>query len=140
MKLTQILSPKNFYNFFNQIKSIRTSMMIVFSLLISISLLIYLLISLNYTQEAIVQNSTEYTDQLVKQVNSDIDSYIQYMKNISLMLTYNSDVSRYLFTDSDDPAEERQYHDAIEEQFRTLSKARPDICNIGIYRSSDKYM
>ncbi len=115
-------------------------MMIVFSLLISISLLIYLLISLNYTQEAIVQNSTEYTDQLVKQVNSDIDSYIQYMKNISLMLTYNSDVSRYLFTDSDDPAEERQYHDAIEEQFRTLSKARPDICNIGIYRSSDKYI
>lgn len=115
-------------------------MVLSFSLLISIALLIFLLISLNYTQDAVVQNSTEYTDQLVKQVNSDIDSYIQYMKNISLMLTYNSDVSRYLFTDSDNPEETRQYHNAIEEQFRTLSQARPDICNIGIYRSSEKYI
>lgn len=115
-------------------------MVLSFSLLISFALLIFLLISLNYTQDAIIQNSTEYTGQLVKQVNSDIDSYIQYMKNISLMLTYNSDVSKYLFTDSDNPAETQQYHDAIEEQFRTLSKARPDICNIGIYRSSEKYI
>ena len=115
-------------------------MVLSFSLLICMALLIFLLISLNYTQDAIVQNSTEYTGQLVKQVNSDIDSYIQYMKNISLMLTYNSDVSKYLFTDSDNPAETQQYHDAIEEQFRTLSKTRPDICNIGIYRSSEKYI
>lgn len=115
-------------------------MMLSFSLLISMALLIFLLISLNYTQETVVQNSTAYTDQLVKQVNSDIDSYIQYMQNISLMLTYNSDVSRYLFTDSKNPEETETYHNAIEEQFRTLSKARPDICNIGIYRSGEKYI
>jgi len=97
-------------------------------------------VTLNYTQNAIINNSTEYTSQLVTQANSEVDSYIQYMKNVSLMLTTNSDVSKFLFDEKADDNTREEYHNAIVEQFDTLSKSRPDICNIGIYHSNYRYI
>lgn len=140
MKKFNIQKKELQYNHFQNFKSIRTAMLFSFSLLIITALLIFLIISLNYTRRSVIQNSTDYTSQLVKQVNTDIDSYIQYMKNISMMLTTNSDVSEYLFNDNASPEEEKFHHDAIIEQFHTLCLTRPDICNIGIYRSNERYI
>lgn len=140
MKKLHFFSKHKQTNYFHNFKSIHTAMLFSFSMIIIAALMIFLLISLNYTRKAIIQNSTGYTSQLVKQVNADIDSYIQYMRNISMMLTTNTDVSEYLFTAHADPAEEQMHHDAIIEQFHTLCLARPDICNIGIYRSNERYI
>lgn len=98
---------------FNYFKSIRASMLFSFSLLIILALFIFLILSLNYTQDAIIRNSKDYTTQLVDQVNADIDSYIQYMKNISMLFTSNKDVNNYLFAENPDPAEEETRHNAI---------------------------
>lgn len=127
-------------NKFYYFKSIRGSMLFSFSLLIVLALFIFLLLSLNYTQDAIIRNSTDYTTQLVDQVNTDIDSYIQYMKNISMLFTHNKDVTDYLFAENSNSYEEETRHNAILQQFQTLMKARTDISNIGIYRSADKYI
>ena len=143
MKLSDI--KENVYNFFSvklvkSFKSIRTYILFSFSLLIIIALFIFLFLSLNYTKQAIIRNSTDYTSQLVRQVNSDIDSYIQYMKNISIMITRNSDVSEYLFNDDENESEKEIRKNAIIEQLNTLKNSQTDIRNIGIYRSDDLYL
>lgn len=143
MKLSDI--KENVYNFFSvklvkSFKSIRTYILFSFSLLIIIALFIFLFLSLNYTKQAIIRNSTDYTSQLVRQVNSDIDSYIQYMKNISIMITRNSDVSEYLFNDDENESEKEIRENAIIEQLNTLKNSQTDIRNIGIYRSDDLYL
>ena len=56
------------------------------------------------------------------------------------MLTANSDVSKFLFDEKADDITRDEYRNAIIEQFDTLSKARPDICNIGVYRSNYRYV
>lgn len=131
---------KKVRHYFPQFTSIRTAILISYSFLVILALSIFLIVSLYYTQNTIVKNSTEYTSQLVEQANADIDSYIQYMKNVSLLIMTNSDVSKYLFDETADENEKNEYYKAIIEQFDTLSKARPDICNIGIYRSKDRYI
>lgn len=70
-------------NLLTRFRSIRTSIIVVFSVLIVFSLLTYLVISLRYTENTVLKNSKAYTSQLIGQVNNDIDSYINYMENIS---------------------------------------------------------
>ncbi len=79
-------------------KSVKTTMLILFSLLIVITMFIFLLVTLYYTDRTVVENSTDYTSRLTSQVNRDIDSYIDYMKNISSMVIQGGDVQKYLFT------------------------------------------
>ena len=60
--------------------SIRTTMLAVFSALIVATLTFFYIISLNYTERTILNNSIDYTTRLIGQVNRDIDSYIDYME------------------------------------------------------------
>lgn len=117
-------------------KSIRTTMLVSFSALIIPALLVFLLLSLNYTEETVLENSSEYTLQLVQQVNSDIDSYITYMANISDIVANNTDVTDYFFSE---PSNVRKgdLKTRIYSQFNTLRNARNDIYNIGVFTEED---
>ena len=77
-------------------KSVRTTMLCLFSLLIIITTVVFMLISVDYTRKTVLENSTDYTSRLVRQVNRDIDSYIDYMENISSMVIQGGDVQKYL--------------------------------------------
>ena len=76
--------------------SIRTNMLAVFSVLIVATLTFFYILSLNYTERTILNNSIDYTTRLTGQVTRDIDSYIDYMENISSMVAHSSDVQNYL--------------------------------------------
>ena len=82
---------------FGRFKSIRDAMMLSFSVLVVVAVLIFLLIAMNFTKKTIYENSRTSTSQLISQVNYDIDSYIDYMENISWVAASGSDLSRYLF-------------------------------------------
>ena len=69
-------------------------MLCLFSLLIVITMAIFLLISVDYTKKTVLENSTDYTSRLVRQVNRDIDSYLDYMDNISSMMIQGGEVQR----------------------------------------------
>ena len=112
-------------------KSVKTTMLILFSLLIVITMFIFLLVSLNYTERTVVENSTDYTSRLTSQVNRDIDSYIDYMKNISSMVIQGGDVQKYLFTGQTKAGEQEAYERIIT-QFNTVLETRQDISNIGV--------
>jgi Predicted signal transduction protein with a C-terminal ATPase domain len=113
-------------------------MLFSFSALIVCALLIFLLISLNYTEETVLKNSMDYSTQLIEQVNRDIDSYINYMENISSMVTNNSDVKEYLFHNKLSNSEKENLHSAVLAQFRTIMEAREDIYNIAVISSNGK--
>ncbi len=110
-----------------------------FSLLIVISLMIFSLISLSYTEETVMDNSIDYTTRLINQVNRDIDSYIGYMENISTMVTESADVQKYLFIPLPE-AERNELYRRIIMQFNTVVEARQDISNIAIVTPGRQYI
>lgn len=113
-------------------RSIRTSIIVAFSALIIFSLLTYLLISLQYTEDTVLKNSREYTAQLIGQVNNDIDSYINHMENISYIVSGNTDVRDYLFTENLSEERARELRERITTVFRTVVDTRGDIINIAL--------
>ena len=73
-----------------------------------------MIFSIQYTQRSILDNSNDYTKQLVDHVNQDIDSYISYMENISEMVMNDMDVYDYLFSKDLSQVEEQQLFPAFE--------------------------
>ena len=103
-----------------------------FGALVAFALFTYFIISLQYTQSTVLENSTEYTSQLIGQVNNDIDSYISYMENISFIVANNSDVRDYLFTENLTWERSEQLQERIVTLFQTVSDTREDITNIAL--------
>lgn len=108
---------------FFKFKSIRTSILVSFSVLIIFSLLFFTVFSMNYTEDAVIENSQDYAMQLVRQVNTEIDTYINYMGNIAYMVTQNQDALAFL---------RQEDEGRLTQQFTTILDSRPDISNIGL--------
>lgn len=114
-------------------RSIRINMIFIFTILIISATFIFLGISLRVTQDSVVENSTEYTRQLVDQVNTDIDNYISYMENLATLLATNMDVREYLSNHTIDEDQKQLLNSRITTLFNTLFNMRNDIYNIVIY-------
>lgn len=110
-----------------------------FSLLIVITLLIFSVISINYTEETIMKNSIDYTTRLIKQVSRDINSYITYMENISTLVVKGGDVQRYMFA-GEDTEDEKELYNRIVTQFNTIVEVREDISNIAVVTPERAYI
>ncbi len=117
-------------------RSIRTSIIVSFAALIIFSLFTFLVISLRYTENTILENSTAYTSQLIGQVNADIDSYISYMENISFVVASNQAVYDFLA----ETEKKNEQAEQVAVVFRTLKDTRQDISNIGIVTDKGEYV
>lgn len=132
--------PTIFTRLFGRFKSIQSTMMIAFSALMAVAVLIFLLIAMNFTSRTIYENSNNYTSQIVRQVNYDIDAYIDYMENISSVMAKSGDMSLYLF-EEDQPAKEiEEERDRILAQFNTILESREDIYNIAVVGENGRYI
>lgn len=120
-------------------KTIRATVIFFFSVLILLTLTIFSIISLKYTEEAVLDNSIDYTSRLVEQVNSDIDSYIDYMQNISTLVVENIDVQEYFFGNGDWNDNKQRYMRVLT-QFVTVIDTRKDISNIGVIADNGTYI
>jgi len=128
---------KKLFNIATSFKTIRDTMIFYFGILIMLALFTFLMISLNYTQETVLDNSRDYTQQLVEQLNSEIDSYISYMENITHMVTgtEDSDVINYLFHDTKDS---NVLKERVINQFQVVQETREDILNIAAVADNGK--
>lgn len=117
--------------------SIRTSILISFSALIVCAVLAFEVVSIIYAKNMITNNSVDYTTKIINQINRDIDSYIVYMDNISILVSQNSEVKSYLF-DNNSKEEEQLYYKGILEMFKTVRETREGICNIAIVGNNGK--
>ena len=109
-------------------KSIQSAIFAAVTVLLLSAVLIITGVSMRYTRNSIFENSSVYTQNIIKQMNQNIDSYIHYMENIAYMISSNEDVQEYLFGDNvDDGTRERLIN-----QFKTILDGRSDIRNLGI--------
>ena len=117
---------------FSKFISIQSTIMISFSVLMVIAVLTFMLIAINYTSNSIYENSINYTTQIIKQVNYDIDSYVEYLENISYIVSKSGDVSNYLFNKNQTEDEILQEEERIKAQFKTIMDSRSDVYNIAV--------
>lgn len=125
-------------NMFEKFKSIQSAMMLSFSAIMVIALLIFLIISLTYTRNTVFNNSTDYISQITQQVNYDIDSYIDYMENISSVVANSVDVPRYLFDENQSEEDREEERKRILTEFQTILDSRDDIYNIAAVADSGR--
>lgn len=125
---------KGYSAFTVHFKSIRSTMIFSFGILIVMALLPFFMISLSYTEETVLDNSKNYTGQLIEQVNSELNSYISYMENISQMVTKNADVTAYMFGSQTNDVQQ----DRVLSLFETVMDTRADILNIAVVADNGK--
>ncbi|MDD3338165.1 MAG: sensor histidine kinase [Lachnospiraceae bacterium] len=121
-------------------KSIRTAMLFSFTLIILVALSIFLIIALTYTENTVMDNAVSNTSKIIGQVNYDIDSYIDYMENISSVVVNNEDVQTVLFEDEASGVKRVAAEERVISQFRTIIDSRDDIYNIAAVRNMDHYV
>ena len=109
-------------------KSIQSVIFAMVSMLLLGAVVIATVISMSYTRTSVFENSSLYTQTIIKQMNQNIDSYIDYMENISYLVSSNEDVQTYLFGDHVGP----EVRGRILNQFETILDSRSDILNLGI--------
>lgn len=107
-------------------------------LLIPMSLIMGYL-SVKLVHKTTLDNAINYLQQLTRQINYNIDTYIKYMENISYMLKDNSDVKQVLTLDLDTKEKELAQKRVVE-QITTILRIREDICNIGIIGTNGRYI
>ena len=78
-------------------KSIRSTVFVTASSLVLVAIVIVVAFSLRYTQNSIYENSSLYTQTIVRQMNQNIDSYITYMENIASIISESEDAQGFLF-------------------------------------------
>lgn len=121
--------------FFDRFKNIQNVMMISFSTLIIFAVFIFLMIAIYFARNMVYQNSMDYTMQIIRQVDYDIDTYINYMENISSLVVEGGEVQQYLFNDGKEEERNR-----ILSQFNTIVESREDIANIAAVANNGKYI
>ena len=131
--------PTIFTKLFGRFKSIQSTMMISFSALMAFAVLIFLLIALNFTSRTIYENSNNYASQL-RQVNYDIDAYIDYMENISSLMAKERRLIFYLFEENQPKEEIEAERERILTQFNTIMESRGDIYNIAAVGDNGRYI
>ena len=117
-------------------KSIRSTVFATASSLVLVAIVIVVAFSLRYTQNSIYENSSLYTQTIVRQMNQNIDSYITYMENIASIISESEDAQGFLFGE-EDIAEHRK---RLVEQFGIIINGREDIRNIGIVRKDGRVL
>lgn len=137
------------FSYFHQFKfrSIQSSIAAAFSCLILFTILVIAVVSYQLSEDAVEKNSREYTYQLIQQVNTNIESYITYMENISHMVLNNYDVKEYLSRtgasggESPDPQLNQIFLEKkIADQFSAITNTRKDISSIAIFGANGKFI
>ncbi|SCP97039.1 cache domain-containing sensor histidine kinase [Anaerobium acetethylicum] len=131
---------RSHYWLFGHFKSIQFTMLFGFSALIVLALVSFLILSINYTEDTVLNNSIDYSTQLIEQVNTDIDSYIDYMENISSLVTNNNDIKEYLFNRNLSQGAMDNLYSGILAQFNTIIDAREDVYNIAVISNDGKHI
>ena len=122
--------------FIGRFSSIQSVIFATVAVLILSAVVIVTGVSMRFTNTSIFENSSQYTQTIIQQMNQNIDSYIDYMENIAYLISSNEDVQDYLFSDEIDS--EGRYR--ILKQFETILDSRSDIRNVGIISKSGRML
>lgn len=123
------------------LKSIQSSMSAAFSCLILFSIAITSLVSFRLSEDAVIKNSQVYVGEVIKQVNANIQSYVDNMENISLFALTNKDVKYYISENTFIGEEElRPYEKRISDLFQSILYTRKDIASIMVFGYNHRFV
>lgn len=122
--------------FIGRFSSIQSVIFATVAILVLSAVVIVTGVSMRFTNTSIFENSSQYTQTIIQQMNQNIDSYIDYMENIAYLISSNEDVQDYLFSDEIDS--EGRYR--ILKQFETILDSRSDIRNVGVIGKSGRML
>ena len=115
--------------------SIGTRIAALFMLLILVITAAMTYVSISVSTNELLDSSTEYTEQLIRRVNAELDMYVEYMKDISDFIVDNGAVAAYLRA-----ANEHRLTDAAcreaQEQLAAAQKIRSEITAIALIPES----
>jgi two-component system sensor histidine kinase YesM len=111
-------------------KSIQLTMAVAFSCLILFTTLFISFTTYRLSTNAAEKSSREHTSQLIEQVNTNIETYINYMENISQMVLFNYDIREYLANGTQDKENMEQ---RITYQLSSVLNTRKDISSILVF-------
>ncbi|WP_217594062.1 sensor histidine kinase [Cohnella sp. GbtcB17] len=126
---------------FFPLKSIQSSIAVAFSCLILLTIAATTFFSYRLSAGAVRQNAEIYIEEVIKQVNTTIQSYVDNMENISLLALTNKDVKYYISSNSFITDEERRpYEKRISDLFQSILYTRKDIASIMVFGYNGRYV
>jgi two-component system sensor histidine kinase YesM len=123
------------------LKSIQSNISLAFSLLILAAIVLTSLVSYQVSVSAVERNSKGYIEEIIKQVNLNIQSYVDNMENISLLALTNKDVKYYISDNSFISSENRRiYEKRISDLFQAILYTRNDIASIMVFGYNGRFV
>ncbi|OAB44874.1 cache domain-containing sensor histidine kinase [Paenibacillus antarcticus] len=123
------------------LKSIQSNISLAFSLLILAAIVLTSLVSFQVSVTTVEKNSKGYIEEIIKQVNLNIQSYVDNMENISLLALTNKDVKYYISDNSFISAEDRRtYEKQISDLFQSILYTRKDIASIMVFGYNGRFV
>ncbi|TFE30582.1 cache domain-containing sensor histidine kinase [Cohnella luojiensis] len=123
------------------LKSIQSNISMAFSLLILAAIVLTSIVSYQVSVDAVERNSKGYIEEVIKQVNMNIQSYVDNMENISLLALTNKDVKYYISDNSFISAENRRtYEKRISDLFQAILYTRKDIASIMVFGYNGRFV
>jgi two-component system, sensor histidine kinase YesM len=114
-------------------QTIQSNIAAAFAFLIVIMALVMGLISYHLSTLAAQRTAQDFTAELIKQVNGNIQSYVNNMENISLLVLNHRGVRNYLSGDSNDAA-------GVSDFLRTILVSRKDIASISVFGYNRRFV
>ena len=115
--------------------SIGTRIAALFMLLILVITAVMTYVSISVLTNELLDNATEYTEQLIRRVNAELDMYVEYMKDISDFIVDNGAVAAYLRAANEHRLTDAACRDA-QEQLAAAQKIRAEITSIALIPQS----
>ncbi len=109
---------------------------IIFTLMIFATVFIMQLVSSRFTVNTVRNSTLENSRVLLRQLTSEIDSYILSMERISMTIQNDPRIQRYLTKNEQNPQQNR----ALQLYLQTYIKARDDISNILVINRKKKIL
>jgi len=125
------------------LKSIQSSIAFAFSVLILLTVAATSLIAYRLSVSAVERNSKGYIREVINQVNTNIQSYVDNMENISLLAMTNKDVKYYISGNSfvgNGNEERRPYEKRISDLFQAILYTRKDIASIMVFGYNGRFV
>ncbi|WP_337102034.1 cache domain-containing sensor histidine kinase [Paenibacillus sp. YIM B09110] len=123
------------------LKSIQSSIAFAFSVLILLTIAATSLFAYRLSVNAVERNSKGYIQEVINQVNTNIQSYVDNMENISLLAMTNKDVKYYISGNSFIGNEGRRpYEKRISDLFQSILYTRKDIASIMVFGYNGRFV
>jgi len=118
--------------------SISTTILLAFTALILTVILATVFESYRNTRAELQNNAMDYTAQLVRQVNADIERYLDYIKDLSDFIVGNSLVTTYL--SEDDLSVRETERDRVQQILRDAANIRSEIYTVALVSSDGRVL